>query len=70
VTFRVLLDRNTLKIGDEVSVDGSLARNGTRGLNARRVASTKTWRTPRRDARRRIEPGRREPVTHSTTTAR
>ena len=27
--------RDTLKIGDEVSVDGSLAKNGTKRLNAR-----------------------------------
>src|SRR5688572_31767313 len=31
--------RDTLKIGEEVSVEGSLARNGTKRLNARVVRS-------------------------------
>jgi Family of unknown function (DUF6152) len=38
--------RDTLKIGDEVSVDGSLAKNGTKRLNARTVTATKTGGRP------------------------
>ena len=38
--------RDTLKIGDEVSVDGSLAKNGSKRLNARTVTSTKTGGRP------------------------
>src|SRR5215471_16200969 len=34
--------RETLKLGDEVTVEGSLAKNGTKRLNASRVTLTST----------------------------
>ena len=34
--------RTTMKIGDEVSIDGSLARNGTNRVNARSVIMVST----------------------------
>ena len=34
--------RTTMKIGDEVSIDGSLARNGTNRVNARAVIMVST----------------------------
>jgi hypothetical protein len=39
--------RDTLKIGEEVSVEGSLAKNGTKRLNARSVVVTATGGRPR-----------------------
>ena len=36
--------RETMKIGDEVIVEGSLARNGTNRVNARNVVLAKTGR--------------------------
>jgi hypothetical protein len=38
--------RDTLKIGDEVSLDGALARNGTPRVNARNVSLTATGGRP------------------------
>ena len=38
--------RDTLKIGDEVTVAGSLAKNGTKRLNARSVMLTATGGRP------------------------
>lgn len=38
--------RDTLKIGDEVSLQGSMARNGTRRVNARNVTLTATGGRP------------------------
>jgi hypothetical protein len=38
--------RDTLKIGEEVTVEGSLARNGTKRLNARVVKLTSTGGRP------------------------
>lgn len=38
--------RNTLQIGEEVSVDGFLARNGSNRLNARSVTLTATGGRP------------------------
>ena len=38
--------RDTLKIGDEVTVIGSLAKNGTKRLNARTVTLTATGARP------------------------
>lgn len=38
--------RETLKIGEEVTVNGSLARNGSKRLNARTVALTATGGRP------------------------
>ena len=38
--------RNTLKIGDEVSVNGSLAKNGSKRVNARQVTMTSTGARP------------------------
>lgn len=39
--------RDTLKIGEEVTVEGSLAKNGTKRLNARQVIVTATGGRPR-----------------------
>ena len=39
--------RDTLKIGEEVSVEGSLAKNGTKRMNARTVLITATGQKPR-----------------------
>ena len=38
--------RDTLKIGDEVSLEGSLARNGSKRVNARNVTLTATGGRP------------------------
>jgi hypothetical protein len=38
--------RDTLKIGDEVTVEGSLAKNGAKRLNARQVTMTATGSRP------------------------
>lgn len=38
--------RETLKLGDELTVDGSLARNGTKRMNARAVTLTATGGRP------------------------
>ena len=38
--------QNTLKIGDAVTVDGSLAKNGTRRMNASKVTLTATGARP------------------------
>jgi len=38
--------QNTLKIGDEVTVDGSMAKNGARRMNARSVTLTSTGARP------------------------
>ena len=38
--------RDTLKIGDEITVDGSLAKNGTSNLNARSVTLSSTGGRP------------------------
>jgi Family of unknown function (DUF6152) len=38
--------RDTLKIGDEVSLEGSMARNGTNRVNARNVTLTATGGRP------------------------
>jgi hypothetical protein len=38
--------RDTLKIGDEVSLEGALARNGTSRVNARNVTLTATGGRP------------------------
>jgi hypothetical protein len=38
--------RDSLKIGDEVTVDGYLARNGSKRLNARTVTLTATGGQP------------------------
>jgi hypothetical protein len=38
--------RNTLEIGTEIAVDGSLARNGTPRVNARSVTVTATGGQP------------------------
>jgi hypothetical protein len=38
--------RDTLKIGDEVSLEGSLARNGSKRVNARNVTLTSTGGRP------------------------
>jgi hypothetical protein len=39
--------RDTLKIGEEVTVEGSLAKNGTKRMNASRVTLTSTGGRPR-----------------------
>jgi hypothetical protein len=39
--------RDTLKIGEEVTVTGSLAKNGTNRMNARNVKLTSTGGAPR-----------------------
>ena len=46
--------RDTLKIGEDVTVNGSLAKNGSKRLNARQVVMTATGR----DRVRRSMPGR------------
>jgi hypothetical protein len=38
--------RDTLKIGDQITVEGSLAKNGTSNLNARSVTLTSTGGRP------------------------
>ena len=38
--------RETLKLGDEVTVQGSLAKNGSKRVNARQVMLTKTGGRP------------------------
>jgi hypothetical protein len=38
--------RETLKIGEEVTVEGSLAKNGSKRVNARTVTMTKTGGRP------------------------
>ena len=38
--------RDTLKIGDEITVDGSLAKNGTSNMNARSVTLSSTGGRP------------------------
>ena len=38
--------QNTLKIGDEVTVDGSMAKNGAKRMNARSVTLTSTGARP------------------------
>src|SRR5215216_2885151 len=38
--------RNSLKIGDEITVTGSLAKNGSKRLNARTVSLTATGARP------------------------
>jgi hypothetical protein len=38
--------RDTLKIGDEVSLEGSLARNGSKRVNARNITLTATGGRP------------------------
>ncbi len=38
--------RDTLKIGEEVTVEGSLAKNGSKRLNARTVTMTSTGARP------------------------
>ena len=38
--------RDTLKIGDQVTVEGSLAKNGAKRLNARQVTMTSTGARP------------------------
>ena len=38
--------RETLKIGEEIKVEGSLAKNGSKRLNARTVTMTKTGGRP------------------------
>jgi hypothetical protein len=38
--------RDTLKIGEEVTVEGSLAKNGTKRMNARTVTMTSTGARP------------------------
>lgn len=38
--------RETLKIGEEVTVEGSLAKNGSKRMNARSVTMTKTGGRP------------------------
>jgi hypothetical protein len=38
--------RETLKIGEEVTVQGSLAKNGSKRMNARQVTMTKTGGRP------------------------
>src|SRR5579862_8995985 len=38
--------RDTLKIGDSVTVEGSLAKNGAKRLNARQVTMTSTGSRP------------------------
>src|SRR6187200_2981395 len=38
--------RNTLKIGEEVTVSGSLAKNGAKRINASKVTLTKTGGRP------------------------
>jgi hypothetical protein len=39
--------RDTLKVGEEVTVEGSLAKNGTKRLNARSVTLTSTGGRPK-----------------------
>ena len=38
--------RDTLKIGDEVSLEGAMARNGTKRVNARNITLTATGGRP------------------------
>ena len=38
--------RDTLKVGDEITVDGSLAKNGTSNMNARSVTLSSTGGRP------------------------
>ena len=38
--------RETLKIGEQVTVEGSMAKNGTKRMNARSVTMTKTGGRP------------------------
>ena len=38
--------QNTLKIGEEVTVSGSLAKNGTKRMNASKVTLTSTGARP------------------------
>ena len=38
--------RDTLKIGEEVTVSGSMAKNGSKRMNARQVTMTKTGGRP------------------------
>jgi hypothetical protein len=38
--------RDTLKLGDSLTVEGSLARNGTKRMNARSVTLTATGARP------------------------
>jgi hypothetical protein len=38
--------RDTLKIGEEVTVEGSMAKNGTKRMNARTVTMTSTGARP------------------------
>jgi hypothetical protein len=38
--------QNTMKIGDEVTVDGSMAKNGTKRMNASKVTLTATGARP------------------------
>ena len=38
--------RETLKLGDELTVDGSLAKNGTKRMNARAITLTSTGGRP------------------------
>ena len=53
--------RDTLKIGEEVTVAGSMAKNGTKRMNARHVTLDVDRRPPGRDARRRVERRRQQP---------
>ena len=53
--------RDTLKIGEEVTVAGSLAKNGTQAHERQHGHADVDRRPPGRDARRGVEPGRRNP---------
>ena len=57
--------RETLKIGEEVTVAGSLAKNGSQAHERPQRHDDDDRRAPGRDARRAVEPGRRRhrPVT-------
>ena len=51
--------RDTLKIGEEVTVAGSMAKNGAKRMNASKVTLTSTGGASGRNAGRGFEPGQR-----------
>ena len=59
--------RDTLKIGEEVTVAGSLAKNGSKRMNARQVTLTSTGGASGRDAGRGVE--RRRELARTTSVA-
>jgi hypothetical protein len=52
--------RDSLKIGDMVTVKGSLAKNGSKRMNASTVTDGRHGSAPRRDARCGLESGRQQ----------